>query len=304
MSQVATTSSSSTQITAVMPTGSRERRIDVRSSLMPALASGAVQAVVFNPYDRALYLRVHHRTLFLDPSNWSHPFQGFGNSALYRTIAGATYLFWQDEATRIILAAKPDIEAKRRRFCVGLMAGAMNGLFLNPMQLVKFRMWASGDSATFGSSFRQLIAEGGPHVLGRGVVVSMLRDVTFGVTYECLRFEQVLLAENRSTRMAYDCTAGMVASVASSPFNFARNLIFSAPPAGCPLSMTTLLSFLQKETKALPTWGARFRHLNSRLNVGWGTLRVGVGMGAGQLIFRSAQAKLAPNVSRSVPKVS
>ena len=39
--------------------------------------SGVVNAGLFNPYDRALYLSVKHKRPFLSGSNFQRPFQGF-----------------------------------------------------------------------------------------------------------------------------------------------------------------------------------------------------------------------------------
>jgi hypothetical protein len=267
------------------------RRSTVATSLIPALSAGGFQAVFFNPYDRALYLRVQNRNSFFHHSNWTHPFQGFANSALYRTVASATYLFWQDEAARALSTSCPDLEPSRRRFLVGVIAGSLNGIVLNPMQLVKFHMWSSGGEATFGTAFRNLRGEGA-RIFGRGVGVSMMRDVTFGVTYEVLRRDCVA-SQSSAHRLLLDCAAGMVASVASSPFNFARTLIFGAPASGCPLSTSTLLQFLVKETIAIPTSRAKWRHLNARLNIGWGTIRVGCGMACGQYVFRAVQSRVS-----------
>jgi len=59
--------------------------------------SGAAQAIIFNPVDRALYVRVKfRRSRFLDARNFERPFQGFMNAAVYRTLVGASYMFWQD----------------------------------------------------------------------------------------------------------------------------------------------------------------------------------------------------------------
>jgi hypothetical protein len=267
--------------------GMRDANASLSTSLCPALASGLVQAVAFNPYDRALYLRVHNRTPFFCLSNWRNPFQGFTNSAAYRTVASAMYLFWQDAASRAVDVAHPAATSGQRSTFVGFAAGTMNGILLNPLQLVKFRMWSIGDHATFGSSFRELARVGGPSVFVRGMGISIARDVCFGVAYESLRRDR--RDEPVLHRLASDCAAGMAASVFSSPFNFARNLIYGAPPSGCPLSTMTLCSYLIKETMSLTTARTRLAHINSRLNVGWGTLRVGVGMASGQLLFRYVQ---------------
>lgn len=258
------------------------------SHFLPALVAGGVQSVVFNPIDRALYLRVHHRRSFSDVHNWSHPFQGFANAAAYRTVASGMYLFWQGETSDSLRATVPQLSSSLHALVVGSVAGSMNGVLLNPLQLVKFRMWSTGGDATFFASFREMIQIGGLSTLQRGTVVSVARDMTFGVVYELLRGAPVS-GESTVSRVIRDCGAGMLASTISSPLNYARNQIYGSPTAGCPLTVRQLCHFLWLETHAMPTPYQKISHLNARLNVGWGTIRVGLGMAVGQLCYRRTQ---------------
>ena len=121
----------------------------------PALCSGAIQAILFNPFDRALYIRVQQkRRKFLDRRNFQAPFQGFANAAVYRTISSASYIFWQDSCRYFINEINDGFGAEGpSRFThesnpllysavTGVAAGAANGLALNNMQAVKFQMWS------------------------------------------------------------------------------------------------------------------------------------------------------------------
>jgi hypothetical protein len=55
------------------------------------LASGAILAGVFNPYDRALYLSVQHKRAFLCPANFANPYQGFAQSIVLRMVSSGLY---------------------------------------------------------------------------------------------------------------------------------------------------------------------------------------------------------------------
>lgn len=115
--------------------------------VVPALSSGAIQAILFNPIDRALYLRVtYRRSSFLDWRNFDRPFHGFMNAAVYRTLVGACYLFWQDTFHFYIQRHLPSwcqesVSPQLNAMLIGFTAGASNGLALNAMQAIKFRMW-------------------------------------------------------------------------------------------------------------------------------------------------------------------
>lgn len=125
---------------------------DLLKTAAPALCSGAIQAVLFNPYDRALYVRVQQkRKHFLDRRNFQAPFQGFANAAAYRTISSASYIFWQDTCRYWIEeigggAAKNQFTSANYPVAysavIGVVSGAANGLALNNMQAIKFTMWS------------------------------------------------------------------------------------------------------------------------------------------------------------------
>lgn len=328
----------------------------------PALVSGALQAVLFNPYDRALYVRVQtRRRRFLDRRNWERPFQGFGNAAAYRTIVGASYIFWQDSCRIWIPRVVPCLNERDaptlNAISVGLIAGAVNGLALNNLQAVKFRMWSSpSSSGNFLSTARSMYQSGGVKVFFRGCVITMQRDSVFGVVYEGLRhskwFRRAMsiiveqgqalkdkavapivavtpLASTSSSRSnskrnaelmtSHHCPevflanlfAALFATIISAPFNFVRSVAYGTPShASCLPSSFIIRSlwtqaryaFVHGETfhrLAYSTHGhcaprgrhymAAWRVMNRRLNVGWGSIRVGLGMAIGQYVFALVQ---------------
>lgn len=167
---------------------------------LPALASGVIQAVLFNPVDRALYVRVKfRRSSFLDKRNFERPFQGFMNSAVYRTLVGSSYVFWQDTfqvlvENRFPCQCQASVSPQLNAAIIGLFAGMFNGLALNAMQTVKFRMWTSDERyITFMKTARMLYKEGGSAMFFRGCLATVLRDSVFGVVYEMIRHSATLL---------------------------------------------------------------------------------------------------------------
>lgn len=160
----------------------------------PALLSGASQAILFNPIDRALYLRVKfRRRRFLDKRNFERPFQGFMNAVVYRTLVGASYMFWQDSVRIAIERVAPvrcqaDVSPQLNSMLIGLAAGSLNGFALNTLQAVKFRMWNTDERGiTFLRTAVHMYGEGGVAIFFRGCVTTMVRDSVFGVVYETAR---------------------------------------------------------------------------------------------------------------------
>jgi hypothetical protein len=258
--------------------------------LVPGLLSGAVQAVVFNPFDRALFLRVLHRRRFLCARNWSTPFQGFGNAALYRTLCGASYLIWQDVMHDVLESSCPGMQAERpvlAQLLVGFWAGTLNGLILNKLQIVKYQLWT--DSATSVGGWRNIIREmlrhGGVRVFFRGVGVSILRDSFFGMIYETMRRSSFIGELDEDRQFFRNMGAAVVAGTATAPLNYCRNMIYGSPVTGSPLRMRHLIRQLAREVSWQPSVRRRAALLNARLNVGLGALRVGLGMAVGQHVF-------------------
>lgn len=160
----------------------------------PALISGASQAILFNPIDRALYVRVKNRRRhFLDKRNFERPFQGFMNAAVYRTLVGASYMFWQDSMRIAIERLAPAVcqasaSPQLNSMMIGLSAGSVNGFALNTLQAVKFRMWNTDERGiTFLRTALNMYKEGGAAIFFRGCITTMVRDSVFGVVYETTR---------------------------------------------------------------------------------------------------------------------
>jgi Mitochondrial carrier protein len=79
------------------------------------LASGAIQAGVFNPYDRALYLSVQHKRAFLCPANFANPYQGFSQSIVLRMVSSGLYFPLEGKLVIITddLCASPKLRVLR-----------------------------------------------------------------------------------------------------------------------------------------------------------------------------------------------
>jgi hypothetical protein len=61
------------------------------SSFICGIAAGVIQAGIFNPYDRALYLSVKDHRAFLHIENWKSPYSGFFQSIGSRAVSGGIY---------------------------------------------------------------------------------------------------------------------------------------------------------------------------------------------------------------------
>lgn len=105
------------------------------------IISGLIQAGVFNPWDRALYLSVMHHRPFLRAENFVNPMAGVMQTITQRAISSGLYFPLEDIFSELISKHynQPDNAGMQRtiRFVAGLLAGLTNGIILNPFSSVK-----------------------------------------------------------------------------------------------------------------------------------------------------------------------
>jgi hypothetical protein len=116
-----------------------------------------------------------------------------------------------------------------------------------------------------------------------------------------------------TTAFLSNMLAALIATVVSSPINYVRSILYGTPVASACLPKMAIMRFLWIQMKYALHHGESYRKiayhsadckplgrhyfaawkvLNRRLNVGWGSLRVGLGMATGQYIFALVQAAM------------
>ena len=120
-----------------------------------------------------------------------------------------------------------------------------------------------------------------------------MRDAVFGVTYELLRTEcrrSALDPSQQSSKLLCNTAAGAAATILSGPFNYARNMQYALPVGDKAPSTLVVVRQLWVEAAQEPSALARLRFLQIRLRIGWGSLRVAVGMALGQALFDTVRS--------------
>ena len=245
------------------------------------LASGITQSFMFNSYDRALFHSIAQSRPFLDARNWKgSPFAGVSPSFLQRAFSSGLY-FPLEDAFRNNVSDSYAVD--------GVLVGLVGGAFTTPFNSVKYAMWSS-TSGTQNSpqegpglvkTATRLYNQGGVARLMRGVVPTLYRDMTVGVTFSVLRHQ----GDNGFVNNAI---AAFVATTLSSPFNFARMKVYSPDVVGSPKATFEILRDVSMDTRAREsTLIGQITALVRRFNVGWGALRVGLGMGVGSQIYKT-----------------
>lgn len=172
----------------------------------------------------------------------------------------------------------------------GILAGAVNGLIMNPISSIKYHYWGTPElkKENFWTIATSMLKKGGIRAFFVGSLATISRDVVFGGSFAYFRHELLPFFSFRistssskypnSKSFAVDVAAGLIATTFSSPLNYVRNIHYSVPPGVKADSVNKVLCDLWKQAAAEETLSGRLGHLQSSLRLGWGTARVGCGM--------------------------
>mmetsp|Transcript_17742 Transcript_17742/g.30142 ORF Transcript_17742/g.30142 Transcript_17742/m.30142 type:complete len:187 (+) Transcript_17742:1-561(+) len=128
--------------------------------------------------------------------------------------------------------------------------------------------------------------KGGLRPFTNGLIPTIYRDVVFGGSYTFLRLEyQHYFQTTPQYQWLGNLGAAAIATIISGPFNLARNVQYGTSSLQTAPTTKEVLRELWKEVRALPSWNQKWHHVQNRLRIGWGTMRVGVGMALGHYVY-------------------
>ncbi|VEB32654.1 hypothetical protein [Legionella cherrii] len=291
-------------------TDERDPKLNYKQKFNIDVASGLIVGVstsgVFNPWDRALYLSVKHNRPFLSVEHFKSPYQGFSQALVQRTFLGGIYYIAQGELNSYLfpyLHHHLGFSQAVSQFYVGMAAGSIGGVLTNSISAIKYHTWGKED-ASFRSSIQEMWAQGGYKPFIKGTTATVTRDMVFGSTYEMLRSlmkSNATKTENQEprARQAYreflgNASAAGLATIASSPFNYVRNMQYATSPTRKSPSAHEVLTQLWNESKKLEKpLLSQLSFFQQKFRIGWGTARVAVGMAVGQKLFDWTQQHLS-----------
>jgi hypothetical protein len=275
----------------------RRLSIDAVSGLL----TGAICSGLFNPWDRALYLSVVNKRPFLSFENFTNPYHGLSQAVVQRAFLGGLYFVIQGQLKSYLhpyLRSNIGMTEPAAQFCIGLIAGSANGVLTNGISAAKYHTWGD-EGRTFFSSVYDMWTNGGYKPFIKGTAATVSRDAVFGSTYEVLRHLMYAQAKKFNddapqTKFLCDSLAAGTATIASGPFNYVRSMQYATPPNQQSPSLSKVLKdvWLESNNYSYQFLG-RVNFFQERFRVGWGTVRVAIGMGFGQWLFGVTRKKLA-----------
>ena len=164
---------------------------------------------------------------------------------------------------------------------------------------------------TFWTTAREMFQRGGIRPFFVGTSATVLRDVIFGGSFAIFRREIPLTLnkinnENNTlsdkdksqiiptikvNQFTINLLAGCLATAASSPINYVRNIHYATPADQPAESHMKILQRLWQLAAAESTFFKRCKYLQSRLRIGWGTARVGCGMALAAQLYDLCSSK-------------
>jgi Mitochondrial carrier protein len=290
-------------------------------SFVCGLTAGVIQAGLFNPMDRALYLSIKNEVPFLTWANFQHPYQGFLQSLGHRAISGGLYFplehFFMNllSGTQQFHLVDNNTRTRNNRdrscssntsnsnnsqrlrkdhpassfhhFVAGMAAGTVNALITNPIAAVKYKTWSREVKRGIGTEILHMLHQGGIRPFFNGLIPTVLRDVVFGGCYTFLRLEihyRLELKDDEYQWMA-NMVAAAVGTIVSGPFNLARNVQYGTHSHVIADPVTRVLRNFVNEARQRPTIWEQCRYIQNRLRLGWGTARVAMGVAFGHAMY-------------------
>jgi len=264
--------------------------------IVSGLVVGSLQVILFNSYDRALYLSMTRHRPFLDGRNWGAArdwHRGLWPNLTQRAVTYGLYFPIEQMWTRAILQENAnDIQTLCAAPIAGCLTGATSAILTNPLAVLKFYQYCPERARqSLRADIKQLTSSGKScaTVWSRGAVVTLLRETVFGTIFTTLR---VLLADV-DNQFFVNVGAGCAATVCSGPLNYVRSRQYAhvCPHGSPPPRIRDVLQGLRFE------WHKRGTYfmLIERLRIGWGSLRVGLGMGVGNMLYGVVVNRICQN---------
>jgi len=132
----------------------------------------------------------------------------------------------------------------------------------------------------------------------KGIVATVIRDAMFGGSFAVIKcYTKPHFSPSEQSTIYHRILdngsillAGATATIASAPWNYARNIKYATPPGQQAPSIWCCLRDLFRDARTADCGSLRF--LQQRLRIGWGTARVACGMAVGFQIYEQTKTFL------------
>lgn len=266
---------------------------DINKKFVSGLSAGIANTIMFNPVDRAIYLMVRDNKSLFDKSVWKNPYCGVRQAFYGRVIGYGIYFTLFDVyreklkmnmfmASLGIKEHSNETEIVMNTLVASIATGCTTAVLTNPINVIKMFNWNQDTNnkklVVLGT---EMYKKYGYNVFFKGLECTMLRDSIFSSIFYGLSTKY-----NKEKSIMKDVCFATVGTIAASPINYARNeKYFNFDKKVTIMDVTKEFSMDIKN-------GNIKNLIFHKLNIGWGTLRVGVGMALSKQIYETILAKV------------
>jgi hypothetical protein len=237
----------------------------IDKKIISGLSTGVISTYIFNPIDKALYEMVRDKKQLFDKSIWRQPYKGVQQALGGRVISYGVCFSLYDICKN---------EFKLNTCTSSIITGCSSSIITSPMTVTKMYNWNQEQSKSLYTLSHNLYKTYGLTAFVRGLHCTMLRDSIFAVTFYGLSSKF-----NKQRCLTNDVLYGSIATLVSSPINYVRNMSYFN--FNKKIKVSDVLKDLKNDIK--------YKNYNElfikKLNCGWGTLRVGLGMATSKKIY-------------------
>lgn len=177
------------------PSADEQTKPSSLSLLSCGLVSGFLQAGLFNPWDRALYLSIKENRPFLSMDNFRHPWSGVLQTIVQRALSAGLYFPLEEIYSAQLRASFTSSEEQYRTrrplltFASGILSGITSGVIMNPISAVKYHYWGTPTGKeNFLTTASDMMKQGGLRIfiggswvgIGLGAGIGVAAGVTAG----------------------------------------------------------------------------------------------------------------------------
>lgn len=249
--------------------------------LTDGIICGSINVLIFNGFDRALYKSITTSTSIFLKKHWLNPFQGISNAVIQRILTyGMYYPVYEMFETK---TKKYIDEKKYYTVFSSVLTCCFTGLLTSPISAIKLTKWNSNHNKKNINMVKHMYVNGGISSFFRATHVTLKREIVFGGIFGYLSMNL-----NDGRDFCLDTLYAFVATSISSPFNYARVMIYKSSLNDVP----TVRSIFENLIKNINTECHNYNIftkikyvLIKKFNIGWGTTRVSLGISLSRQLY-------------------
>lgn len=232
------------------------------------ITTGCISTVLFNPIDRVLYLMVKNKKSFFDINVWKNPYLGV-SQALYSRVIGYGLYFPFFEFYK---------SKTKSTFQSGILTGLTTTIFNHPMNVIKMYNWNNNDNKiSIRLLANKIYIKYGILSFFRGMHYTFIRDALFSTIFFKLSEKY-----NKQKSLLNDTIYASIATIISSPINYCRSAMyfnFNDNPKFKHIAQELIDDVKKIKNRKI------YYLLHNKLNIGFGTMRVGIGIAVSKYIY-------------------